>query len=135
MSVGTTGHTMGYNVKQRCFNVVQPCCVCRSVSNQTGSSFINLFRIMHHPRMYQHIHKIHHEFTASISVSSLYSHPFEHVASNILSVFLGPFIMGSHVASLLLWSCIAVSATQISHSGYHLPFLPSPEAHDYHHLK
>ena len=30
---------------------------------------------------------------------------------------------------------MAITSTQISHAGYHLPFLPSPEAHDYHHLK
>lgn len=30
---------------------------------------------------------------------------------------------------------LAIFSTTISHSGYHLPFLPSPEAHDFHHLK
>ncbi len=32
-----------------------------------------------------------------------------------------------------LWISTAVFSTLISHSGYHLPFLPSSEAHDYHH--
>jgi len=97
--------------------------------------FYYCHRLMHHPRLYKHIHKVHHEWTASISMISMYVHPVEHVVSSILPVFLGPFVMGSHFANLLLWSCIAISSTQISHSGYHLPFLPSPEAHDFHHLK
>ena len=31
--------------------------------------------------------------------------------------------------------CVALVSTTISHSGYHLPLLPSPEFHDFHHLK
>ena len=29
----------------------------------------------------------------------------------------------------------AIASTINSHSGYHFPFMPSPEAHDFHHLK
>ena len=31
--------------------------------------------------------------------------------------------------------CVALVSTTISHSGYHLPLLPAPEFHDFHHLK
>lgn len=92
-------------------------------------------RLLHHPRIYRHIHKVHHEWTASISIIGIYAHPLEHVVSNLLPVFFGPLLMGSHVATLWMWSCMVITSTQISHGGYHLPFLPSPEAHDYHHLK
>jgi methylsterol monooxygenase len=30
---------------------------------------------------------------------------------------------------------MAILRTLNDHSGYHLPFFPSPEAHDFHHLK
>ena len=43
--------------------------------------------------------------------------------------------MGSHVATGWLWFSLAVATTLVSHCGYHLPFLPSPEAHDFHHQK
>mmetsp|Transcript_7724 Transcript_7724/g.18072 ORF Transcript_7724/g.18072 Transcript_7724/m.18072 type:complete len:87 (-) Transcript_7724:662-922(-) len=33
----------------------------------------------------------------------------------------------------MLWAAVAISSTLISHSGYHLPFLSSPEKHDFHH--
>jgi len=97
--------------------------------------FYYCHRLLHHPRIYKHIHKVHHEWTAAISIIGIYCHPIEHIFSNYLPVFMGPFIMGSHLMTLFMWSCIAITSTQISHGGYHLPFLPSPEAHDYHHLK
>jgi sterol desaturase/sphingolipid hydroxylase (fatty acid hydroxylase superfamily) len=43
--------------------------------------------------------------------------------------------MGSHVATAWLWFTLALLSTLNAHSGYHLPFFPSPEAHDFHHLK
>ena len=40
-----------------------------------------------------------------------------------------------HVSVAMLWATMAIVGSMTSHSGYHLPFLRSPEAHDYHHLK
>ncbi|XP_073913165.1 fatty acid hydroxylase domain-containing protein 2 isoform X1 [Castor canadensis] len=92
-------------------------------------------RLLHHPTFYKKIHKKHHEWTAPIGVISLYAHPIEHVASNMLPVIVGPLVMGSHLSSITMWFSLALIITTISHCGYHLPFLPSPEFHDYHHLK
>lgn len=92
-------------------------------------------RLFHHPAIYKHVHKIHHEWTAPIGVVSLYAHPLEHVLSNMLPVLIGPVLLGSHVATVCLWFTIALLITTVSHCGYHLPLLPSPEFHDFHHLK
>lgn len=92
-------------------------------------------RLLHHPRIYKYIHKIHHEWTAPISITAIYAHPIEHLISNVFPVLMGPLVMGSHVATCWLWFALAISTTLVSHCGYHLPLLPSPEAHDYHHQK
>ena len=55
--------------------------------------------------------------------------------SNMLPALIGPVILGSHLVTTTLWYALALVSTTISHCGYHLPFLPSPEFHDYHHLK
>ncbi|XP_043453539.1 fatty acid hydroxylase domain-containing protein 2 [Prionailurus viverrinus] len=92
-------------------------------------------RLLHHPTLYKKIHKKHHEWTAPIGVISFYTHPIEHVASNMLPVVLGPILMGSHLSSIAVWFSLALICATVSHCGYHLPFLPSPEFHDYHHLR
>ncbi|XP_048190240.1 fatty acid hydroxylase domain-containing protein 2 [Perognathus longimembris pacificus] len=92
-------------------------------------------RFLHYPIFYKKIHKKHHEWTAPIGLASLYVHPIEHIASNMLPAVLGPLIMGSHLSTITLWFSLALISTTISHCGYHLPFLPSPEFHDYHHLQ
>lgn len=97
--------------------------------------FYYTHRLFHHPKLYRHIHKIHHEWTAPTSIVSIYAHPLEHVVSNLLPVALGPVFMGSHLATAWLWFSLALMSTTVAHSGYHLPLFPSPEAHDYHHLK
>jgi sterol desaturase/sphingolipid hydroxylase (fatty acid hydroxylase superfamily) len=106
----------------------------------TISIFINEFlfyyshRILHHPSIYRYIHKKHHEWTAPIGLVAIYAHPFEHVISNVFPVALGPVICASHPFTIWLWYGLALFSTSVSHSGYHFPFLPSPEAHDYHHF-
>ncbi|XP_066474408.1 fatty acid hydroxylase domain-containing protein 2 isoform X2 [Tiliqua scincoides] len=92
-------------------------------------------RLVHHPLLYKHIHKKHHEWTAPVGVVSLYAHPVEHVLSNLLPVLMGPVLLKSHITSTSVWLCLALLVTTISHCGYHLPFLPSPEFHDFHHVK
>ncbi|XP_043218286.1 fatty acid hydroxylase domain-containing protein 2-like isoform X1 [Amphibalanus amphitrite] len=98
-------------------------------------AFYYSHRLLHSPRLYKKIHKWHHEWTSPISITALYAHPLEHVLSNYLPPFLGVLLLGSHVATAWLWFSMALLSTINAHSGYHLPFFPSPEAHDFHHLK
>lgn len=92
-------------------------------------------RMLHHPLVYKYIHKKHHEWTSPIAITAIYCHPVEHIFSNILPIYFGPLMMGSHAATSWLWFSLAILSTLNAHSGYHYPFFPSPEAHDFHHLK
>ncbi|KAJ8984550.1 hypothetical protein NQ317_006836 [Molorchus minor] len=99
------------------------------------AAFYYSHRFLHSRYLYKYIHKQHHEWTAPIAVTAIYCNPIEHIFSNLFPPFLGVFIMGSHVATAWLWFTLAILSTLNAHSGYHLPFFPSPEAHDFHHLK
>ena len=41
--------------------------------------------------------------------------------------------MGSHVSLWCLWTALSIQNTVQAHSGWHLPFLGSPDGHDFHH--
>lgn len=91
-------------------------------------------RFLHLPIIYKYIHKRHHEWTAPIAISAIYAHPIEHVLSNVIPGTIGPLIMKSHITTVYIWIIITIIGTMNQHSGYHIPFTPSNEFHDFHHL-
>lgn len=93
--------------------------------------FFTTHRILHTPHLYASVHKFHHNFTAPFAIAAVYTHPFEHLFSNVLSISLGPLIMRSHPISAAVWGCLASLSTLNSHSGFNFPF--TTDGHDWHH--
>ncbi|XP_054720635.1 fatty acid hydroxylase domain-containing protein 2-like [Uloborus diversus] len=92
-------------------------------------------RCLHNPLFYRRYHKKHHEWISPIAVGAIYCHPVEHLLSNLLPTFAGSVVIGCHATSLWAWLAYATFYGVVVHSGYHLPFTPTPEFHHYHHQK
>eukprot|EP00331_Platyophrya_macrostoma_P011749 CAMPEP_0176428630 /NCGR_PEP_ID=MMETSP0127-20121128/13258_1 /TAXON_ID=938130 /ORGANISM="Platyophrya macrostoma, Strain WH" /LENGTH=235 /DNA_ID=CAMNT_0017810337 /DNA_START=341 /DNA_END=1049 /DNA_ORIENTATION=- len=99
-------------------------------------------RLLHHPKLYPHIHKIHHRWHHTVIISNEFSHPVEYVIAN-LPAALGPKLLGKHMHMITLWMWIVmrVGESLDSHCGYEfswspyrlLPLSGSANYHDFHH--
>lgn len=97
--------------------------------------FYYVHRLLHHRFFYNRFHRVHHEWQTPIAMAAIYCHPVEHIFCNLMPIFGGFLLLGSHVFTCWLWICSVYFVVLNDHSGYHFPFFLSSEAHDFHHRK
>lgn len=97
--------------------------------------FYYMHRMMHSKFFYKRIHKTHHEWTSTISISAIYCHPLEQLFNNLLPSSAGLIFTKSEISTVWIWLSIRAISTLLDHSGYHFPYINCPLFHDYHHEK
>lgn len=71
--------------------------------------------IFHHPKLYKHIHRIHHQSKTPYFMSTLYAHTLEHIITYII-VFTPSYIKPVHPYSLYIYTAIWLFYTFNSHT-------------------
>ncbi len=74
-------------------------------------------RLLHHPAMYKHFHKQHHEYKGTIGFAAEYASPVEQVVSNYLSTVGMVVYLGVHPLFWLVWLAYRLLQTYETHSG------------------
>lgn len=81
-------------------------------------------RTLHLPWFYKNIHKVHHEWYNTVSISSEYAHPVEFLIGNTIPLFLGTFLLwgNAHILPLCVFISFRLIETVESHGGYEFPW-------------
>jgi sterol desaturase/sphingolipid hydroxylase (fatty acid hydroxylase superfamily) len=74
-------------------------------------------RLMHHPVVYKHVHRIHHESVDPSPFAAFSFHPLEAlVEAAFYVIFI--FIIPIHLGAIILWQIIQQGLNVIGHMGY-----------------
>jgi len=97
----------------------------------TEAWFYHVHRLFHENKLlYAKVHKVHHTWKAPVALVTTYTHPAEHILVNLLSISLGPLLLGSHPTVALAFTWLFSVGAMGHHSGYWSDDLGM---HDLHH--
>lgn len=106
--------------------------------------FFSAHWLLHQPFLYK-FHKIHHEYTTTVSIAGLHSHIVEFLLSNSIPVAiymkLTSLYAPIHISTAIIWVILRTWDAYNGHSGYIfpwsplqlLPFCAYDDFHDFHH--
>jgi len=93
--------------------------------------FYWVHRLLHTRVLFRHVHARHHRFRHVRGFVAEYAHPLEN-ATNFVAFFLGPILLGSPFAIVVVWIVVRMFETVEAHSGY--AFTGASSRHAFHHL-
>lgn len=88
-------------------------------------------RALHIRWLFTNVHARHHRFRHVRTYVAEFAHPLEN-AMNFVAFFLGPILLGSPFAIVMVWMVVRTLETADAHSGY--AFTRSASRHAFHHL-
>lgn len=106
--------------------------------------FFSAHWALHQPLLYKY-HKVHHEYTTTVSVTGLYSHIVEFLIANSIPagiyMKLASLYAPMHVSTAVIWMVLRFWDAYNGHCGYVfswaplqlLPFCTNDDFHDFHH--
>jgi sterol desaturase/sphingolipid hydroxylase (fatty acid hydroxylase superfamily) len=97
--------------------------------------FYGSHRFLHRPWWMKNVHQVHHEYRTTSAMASEYAHWFEFVAANFGTLACGVVLIAPSLATIYLYSLVAVSTILVHHSGYALPWASWSVHHDWHHFR
>ena len=90
--------------------------------------------LMHLPRFYKNVHKMHHSTFGDVAISGYYMTVVDLVGEFILPMYLPMYILNANVNIAFTVAVIGQINGLVSHSGYDFPVLPYSADHLTHHL-
>lgn len=98
-------------------------------------------RLLHHPKLYGPIHKLHHTYNIPFGLAAEYAHPIETMTLGVGFFIPLPFVC-DHLFVFWCWLAVRMMQTIDVHSGFYfpylnplylLPFYGGVRFHDFHH--
>ena len=88
-------------------------------------------RLLHHKKLFRHIHRKHHEWRHVRGISAEHAHIAE-TTFNFVAMWAAPILLGSHFIILVIWVTLRIIETVHAHAGFDVDMISS--RHAFHHL-
>lgn len=94
--------------------------------------FFTAHYIAHHPLFYRRFHKLHHKYTAPVSINALCGTTIDFGLGSAMSIGICPILLNCHIFTIYGFVFMAICSNAISHSEYDT-FTHDNKFHDAHH--